>query len=78
MYPRLENGKIPEKKIVTTDNHDHPHTVTGVVVEENEKGILNPLLVPIYTGPTFQPKIQGQTKMVFLNWTIKKGSTNWL
>lgn len=34
MYPRLENGKVPEKKAVTTDNHDHPHTVNGVVVEK--------------------------------------------
>jgi len=44
MYPRLENGKVPEKKAVTTDNHDHPHTVTGVVVEENEKGDLKPII----------------------------------
>ncbi|ULT27505.1 carboxypeptidase-like regulatory domain-containing protein [Sphingobacterium sp. E70] len=34
------------KKAVPTEagHHDHPHTVTGVVVEENEKGDLKPIV----------------------------------
>jgi len=46
MYPRLENGKAPEKKVAPIDaGHDgHSHTITGVVVEENEKGDLKPIV----------------------------------
>lgn len=44
MYPRMENGKIPDKVATDADNHDHPHIVTGVVVEENEKGDLKPII----------------------------------
>jgi outer membrane receptor for ferrienterochelin and colicin len=43
LYPRMENGKITAVKAEKDDHHDHNHILTGVVVEENEKGDLNPI-----------------------------------
>lgn len=44
LYPRMENGQITAEKVKEENHQDHNHIVTGVVVEENEKGDLNPII----------------------------------